>query len=206
MFPIPFLLFQVFLIQNGEIKPTAAAKDCSSTGEEFPISFHPFRNALFQIAVHQFAAFLWSAFGEEADEIQQSAVEYDFFRQFLTDERFLTKIREGRTADIRPCISCHSACLQIGCYKDSGALITHGGDSVCALYPRTKSEKKYTPRPAKKPRRIAIIGGGIAGMESALQLAARGHDVTLYEKSGILGGVFIAAAAPSFMEKDKELL
>ena len=43
-------------------------------------------------------------------------------------------------------------------------------------------------------------------MESALQLAARGHDVTLYEKSGSLGGVFIAAAAPSFKEKDKELL
>jgi len=142
-----------------------------------------------------------------AEAIENGQLDFvGFARQFLTDEKFLTKIREGRTEDIRPCISCHSACLQIGCYKDSGAIITHGGDSVCALYPRTKSEKKYTARPAKKPKRIAIIGGGIAGMESALQLAARGHDVTLYEKSGSLGGVFIAAAAPSFKEKDKELL
>ncbi len=142
-----------------------------------------------------------------AEAIEKGQLDFvGFARQFLTDEKFLTKIREGRTEDIRPCISCHSACLQIGRYKDSGAPITHGGDSVCALYPRTKSEKKYTARPAKNPRKIAIIGGGIAGMESALQLAARGHDVTLYEKSSQLGGVFIAAAAPSFKEKDKELL
>jgi 2-enoate reductase len=53
---------------------------------------------------------------------------------------------------------------------------------------------------------VAVIGGGIGGMESALVLAKRGHKVTLYEKSGELGGVFIAAAAPSFKEKDRELI
>lgn len=76
---------------------------------------------------------------------------------------------------------------------------------LCAVS-ENKERKKYTPVPAKRPKAIAVIGGGIAGMESALQLAARGHDVTLYEKSDELGGVFLAAAAPSFKEKDKELL
>ena len=51
-----------------------------------------------------------------------------------------------------------------------------------------------------------MIGGGIGGMEAARVLARRGHEVDLYEKSGQLGGIFIAAAAPSFKEKDKQLI
>ena len=66
--------------------------------------------------------------------------------------------------------------------------------------------KKYRIKPARKAKNIAVIGGGIGGMESALVLAKRGHKVTLYEKSGELGGVFIAAAAPSFKEKDRALI
>ena len=53
---------------------------------------------------------------------------------------------------------------------------------------------------------VAVIGGGIGGMESALVCAKRGHNVTLYEKSDKLGGVFIAASAPSFKEKDRMLI
>jgi 2-enoate reductase len=66
--------------------------------------------------------------------------------------------------------------------------------------------KKHYIKPAAKIKNIAVIGGGIGGMESALVLAKRGHQVTLYEKSGELGGVFIAAAAPSFKEKDRDLI
>ena len=66
--------------------------------------------------------------------------------------------------------------------------------------------KKYHLTPAKKVKHVAVIGGGIGGMESALVLAKRGHKVSLYEKSGELGGVFIAAAAPSFKEKDRDLI
>jgi 2-enoate reductase len=66
--------------------------------------------------------------------------------------------------------------------------------------------KKYNVKPAKKAKRIAVIGGGIGGMEAAILLAKRGHEVTLYEKSDKLGGVFIAAAAPSFKEKDRALI
>ena len=66
--------------------------------------------------------------------------------------------------------------------------------------------KKYQLTPAKKSKKIAVIGGGIGGMEAAILCAKRGHSVTLYEKSDKLGGVFVAAAAPSFKEKDRELI
>jgi 2-enoate reductase len=66
--------------------------------------------------------------------------------------------------------------------------------------------KKYHIDPAKKQKKVAVIGGGIGGMESAILLAKRGHDVTLYEKTDKLGGVFIAASSPSFKEKDRDLI
>ena len=80
------------------------------------------------------------------------------------------------------------------------------GLARCALTPETMQSGKYNIKPAKKVKNVAVIGGGIGGMESALVLAKRGHKVTLYEKSGELGGVFIAAAAPSFKEKDRDLI
>jgi 2-enoate reductase len=66
--------------------------------------------------------------------------------------------------------------------------------------------KKHYIAPAKKSKNIAVVGGGIGGMEAAIVLAKRGHKVTLYEKGSELGGVFIAAAAPSFKEKDRDLI
>jgi 2-enoate reductase len=80
------------------------------------------------------------------------------------------------------------------------------GLARCALNPKTMQSKKYQLKPAKKSKNIAVIGGGIGGMESALVCAQRGHKVTLYERSGELGGVFIAAASPSFKEKDRDLI
>jgi 2-enoate reductase len=80
------------------------------------------------------------------------------------------------------------------------------GLARCALNPETMQSKKYHLEPAKKKKKIAVIGGGIGGMEAAIVCAKRGHEVTLYEKTDKLGGVFIAAAAPSFKEKDKALI
>ena len=53
----------------------------------------------------------------------------------------------------------------------------------CALDPRTMQSKKYRITPAEHKKNIAVIGGGIGGMESALVCAQRGHTVTLYEKT-----------------------
>ena len=130
-------------------------------------------------------------------------------RQFLTDPEWITKLIEDRLEDIKPCICCHSGCFNFSSSKgkaNTQDLTDTMGLARCALNPETMQSKKYHLTPAKKSKKVAVIGGGIGGMESALVLAKRGHKVTLYERSGELGGVFIAAAAPSFKEKDKALI
>ena len=130
-------------------------------------------------------------------------------RQLLCDGEYLTKLKEGRENEVRPCIACHNACLPVGYYKNSGSVMDLKDAATqghCALNPVAFEEKKYALKQAETPKKIAVIGGGIAGMQVALLLSQRGHTVDLYEKTDKLGGVFIAAAAPSFKEKDKELL
>lgn len=132
-----------------------------------------------------------------------------FARQFLTDAEWVTKLMEDRLEDIQPCICCHNACFAMAHYK--GVANDEDFDDVahmarCALNPQTMQWHKYDIIPTKKPKTVAIIGGGIGGMETARIATLRGHKVTIYEKTDRLGGVFIAAAAPDFKEKDKELI
>ncbi len=130
-------------------------------------------------------------------------------RQFLADPAWITKLIEDRIEDIRPCICCHSGCFNFSSSKghyNTQDLKDTMGLARCALNAETMQSKKHYIAPAKKVKNIAVIGGGIGGMESALVCAKRGHKVTLYEKSDKLGGVFIAAAAPSFKEKDRDLI
>ncbi len=130
-------------------------------------------------------------------------------RQFLTDPEWVTKIIEDRVEDIKPCICCHAGCFNFSSSKghaNTQDLSDTMGLSRCALNPKTMQSKKYKIEPAKKQKKIAVIGGGIGGMEAAIVCAQRGHKVDLYEKSDKLGGVFIAAAAPSYKEKDRDLI
>ena len=130
-------------------------------------------------------------------------------RQFLADGEWITKLMEERLEDIRPCICCHNGCFNFCSYKghaNDQDLTDTMGLARCAINPETMQSRKYSIKPAKQAKHIAVIGGGIGGMETALVLAKRGHKVTLYEKSDKLGGVFIAAAAPSFKEKDRDLI
>ncbi|MBE6028332.1 MAG: 2-enoate reductase [Clostridiales bacterium] len=131
-------------------------------------------------------------------------------RQLLCDPEYITKIKEDRMEDIRPCISCHGACLTFFGMNGQGTDVGDNPMNVemgrCVLNPWTNNEIKYSKAPAKEPKKIAVIGGGLGGMETAIQASLRGHKVDLYEKSDRLGGVFNAAAAPSFKEKDKQLL
>lgn len=130
-------------------------------------------------------------------------------RQFLCDPEYITKLKENREAEIRPCISCHNGCLPTGYYKNSGVLIDTSSkevSGVCALNPVTHHEKQYEIKKVDTPKHIVVVGGGIGGMEVARLCTLKGHFVDLYEKSDHLGGVFVAAASPSFKEKDKELL
>ena len=130
-------------------------------------------------------------------------------RQFLADPEWITKLIEDRIEDIRPCICCHSGCFNFSSSKghyNTQDLTDTMGLARCAINAETMQSKKHYIKPAKKAKKVAVIGGGIGGMEAALVLAKRGHKVTLYEKSNELGGVFIAAAAPSFKEKDRALI
>lgn len=130
-------------------------------------------------------------------------------RQFLVDGEWVTKLKEDREEDIQPCICCHNGCFPLAHYK--GAANDEDFDDVrhmarCALNPMTMQGHKYDIVPAKKKKNIAVIGGGIGGMEAARIACLRGHNVTIYEKTDRLGGVFIAASAPEFKEKDRELI
>ncbi len=130
-------------------------------------------------------------------------------RQFLVDGEWITKLIEHREEEIKPCICCHAGCFNFSSSKghaNTQDLSDTMGLARCALNPETMQSKKYYIAPAKKKKKIAVIGGGIGGMEAAILLAKRGHEVTLYEKSDKLGGVFIAASAPSFKEKDRALI
>ena len=130
-------------------------------------------------------------------------------RQFLVDPEWITKLIEDRKEDIKPCICCHSGCFNFSSSKghaNSQDLTDTMGLARCALNAETMQSTKHYIKPARKIKKIAVIGGGIGGMESALVCAKRGHNVTIYEKADHLGGVFVAAAAPSFKEKDRDLL
>lgn len=130
-------------------------------------------------------------------------------RQFLVDPEWVTKLMNGNEKDIMPCICCHNACFNMCHYNgvaNDQSLSDNAGMARCALNPRTMQTKKYKIVPTKKVKNVAVIGGGIGGMESARVLALRGHKVTIYEKTDRLGGVFIAASAPDFKERDKALI
>ena len=130
-------------------------------------------------------------------------------RQFLTDSHWVTKLKEDRLEDIMPCICCHNGCFPMAHYKGvacDASMEDSSHMARCALNPQTMDGGKYDFAPAKTKKTIAIIGGGIGGMEVARVATMRGHKVTIYEKSNDLGGVFVSAAAPSFKEKDRQLI
>lgn len=118
-------------------------------------------------------------------------------RPLLADPELANKFKENRLAEIRPCIYCHQGCL---------GRIFQGKDISCAVNPACGREKSYALTPAKQIKKIAIVGGGLAGMEAARVAKIRGHQVDLFEKTDELGGVFVAAASPDFKEDDRQLL
>ena len=130
-------------------------------------------------------------------------------RQFLVDGKWVSKVLENKLEDIQPCICCHNACFPLAHYK--GVANDEAFNDVlhmsrCALNPQTMQGHKFDIKEAKTKKKVAIIGGGIGGMEAARIATLRGHDVTIYEKTDVLGGVFIYASNFDFKEKDKELI
>ena len=130
-------------------------------------------------------------------------------RQNLVDPQWVTKLMEGREEEIKPCINCHNACFNFA--KSEGTPNTQSlWDALhlarCALTPPTMQHNKYKIVPTASPKKVAIVGGGVGGMESALVLHKRGHKPVLFEKGDKLGGLYITASAMSFKDADKQLL
>lgn len=132
-----------------------------------------------------------------------------FARQFLADQRWVTKLLEGKEEDIRPCILCHNGCFNM-CHYEGVPNDQDLSDSLnlarCAVNAETMQWDKHYAKPAASPRTVHIIGGGLGGMEAARVLKHRGHTPIIYEKSDRLGGAFIAAGAESYKGKLRDLL
>ena len=132
-----------------------------------------------------------------------------FARPFLADPAWVTKLMEDRREDIRPCILCHNGCFNMCHYKgvpNDQDLMDSLHLARCAVNAETMQRSKHYIRKTARPQTVAIIGGGIGGMEAARVLALRGHRPVIYERSDRLGGTFIAASAESYKGKLRELL
>lgn len=99
-------------------------------------------------------------------------------RPLLADAQFIEKAREGRPMDILPCIGCNHCVNRL--YKHQRV--------TCALNPLAGYERERGWRPATHRKSIAVVGAGAAGVTCALTLWRRGHDVSLFEKAGVIGG------------------
>lgn len=132
-----------------------------------------------------------------------------FARPFLADRAWVTKLMEDRPEDIRPCILCHNGCFNMCHYKgvpNDQDLLDSLHLARCAVNAETMQTEKHYIKKTGSPRKVAVIGGGIGGMETARVLKLRGHEPVIYEKSGELGGTFIAASAESYKGKLRDLL
>ena len=132
-----------------------------------------------------------------------------FARQFLADQRWITKLMQGKEADIRPCILCHNGCFNM-CHYEGVPNDQDLSDSLnlarCAVNAETMQWDKHYIKKTAHPKTVHIVGGGLGGMEAARVLKYRGHTPVIYEKSGQLGGVFLAAGAESYKGKLRDLL
>jgi len=118
-------------------------------------------------------------------------------RPLLADPYLPEKVRTGQLEKIRPCLSCHEGCM---------GRIAKGVGISCAVNPSCGREAVYGITPSQTPKKVMVIGGGLAGMEVARVAAIRGHEVSLYEKNESLGGNIIPGGTPDFKKDDRELV
>ena len=113
-------------------------------------------------------------------------------RPLLADPDWGTKIAAGKACDIRRCISCNKGCTDA---------IQNRQFLSCVLNAENGYENTRSIQPAAQKKKIAVIGGGPAGLEAARVAALRGHDVTLFEKTTSLGGQLNIACVPPRKEE-----
>src|SRR5690606_16637624 len=105
-------------------------------------------------------------------------------RPLLADPYWLRKAAEGRRSEINVCIACNQACLDH---------VFENRRASCLVNPRACHETELLVAPAARPRRIAVVGAGPAGLACATTAAERGHAGVLFEQSDAIGGQFTMA-------------
>ncbi|RLD38376.1 MAG: NADPH-dependent 2,4-dienoyl-CoA reductase, partial [Bacteroidetes bacterium] len=109
-------------------------------------------------------------------------------RPFLADSDFVLKTIEGREDEINTCLACNQGCLDH---------VFQNKKSSCLVNPRACRETELNYLAVEKPKKLAVVGAGPAGMSAATILAERGHKVTLFEAEAEIGGQFnIAKQVP----------
>jgi 2,4-dienoyl-CoA reductase (NADPH2) len=127
------------------------------------------------------------------ESIRQGKIDFvGMTRRLIADHDLPKKVAAGRLDDITPCPGC-GYCVE-----------TRKGDGPqkCRVNPASGREREYEITPAEKKKKVLVAGGGPAAMEAARVAALRGHDVTLYEKGGQLGGLIPMAAVVKDHEQE----
>ena len=117
-------------------------------------------------------------------------------RGLLSDPDLPNKARAGQLEDIRTCIACNT-CMQS---------IFRKGRVECLVNPTLGRENEMAFRPAEPPKKVAVIGGGPAGLNLAWVAARRGHDVHLFEKNPFLGGQLLMGSIPNYKREVRNLI
>jgi len=110
-------------------------------------------------------------------------------RPLFVDPEWVTKAAKGENSKILRCIGC------VNCFMENSRREIVPTQRSCTLNPSLLREEKFnTLIPAEQPKKILVVGGGLAGIEAAITLAKRGHSVFLCEKNDKLGGQWLVAS------------
>lgn len=118
-------------------------------------------------------------------------------RPGIADPEYPNKAIAGEVEKIRPCIACNAGCFKSVCMDQL--------PMTCAVNPIAANEIELDLKPGSGTKKVVVVGGGAGGMEAARTAARRGYTVTLFEKTGKLGGHLIEAGAHHFKKEVRQL-